>query len=281
MSLKIASNPISSPLVAKPLFPQIDREELGNSFAPMDRYQQILKGLSCGFSWAVLMSPSVKSSSLFSSSRAAIKLSSSTFCIPKFVKQTLDLYDCAGKFGSCVQSRREGSKQFNKMMKATANLFLASMGFLNTTSKVLCCLDKTRVIDLTLIASDTRERLDDVAFVTSLPALLISIYKLGSLIKEYQNGSPKVEKVKVEPGLVSSTTDRRAQDNDLLVKIAIKTFKLFCSVVGFIAFFLPNLIDPGFALFLSTISFGLGLGTSVGQAEVKNPTPFSKLTCLV
>lgn len=256
MTLGIASSPKEFPLPkswsSPPPLPQGVREDLETSLGQISKYNLVFKGISHVFSWASYLSLSEKMVGQLHTSRSGAKLYSSTFCIPKFIKKSFNLYDCTKTFGCSLQGKDKGSKSFKKIAGASLGLFLCSVQFLNKATKVAFCLNKTHVIDLTLMADGLPDWLDWVSFVTSLPGSVMKIHKFAKSILSYQKAAAVVTDKKSD---VLPQVDKTQQ----ALKVASNSLKVFSLFMVIVLFFSPELIPPMFLLGIATCSFAIKL----------------------
>ncbi len=251
MSGGVALLPIqaNAPSSQKPL---IDAAEIQKNFSKVSNFNLVFKGLNCFFGWVSYLPFSDGASSKIGSSRSIVKLCSSTMSIPKLANKALQLHHDIKALVCCVNSRGGDPQCGEKILNVISDVFFSSVGFLKRTSKVIFCLDKTQMIDLTMVSESVPDYLEKFCLVTTVifavKRIATSVLRLQDI---YCSNFIQPEGLK---------EDQENEEKCLMLKIASSTLKLFSAALVTIVLFVPTVvISPVLLLGVSSLSFGLGL----------------------
>jgi hypothetical protein len=219
----------------------------------------IFKGLKCFFNWSGQFSFSEKMTRQLGSSHSVIKLCSSTFAIPQLVNKSIQLYDDVKALGCCASQNNRDLDGLKSVAKATSHVFFSTLGVISKFAKVVYCLDKTDLINLTEVPDWFLSQLEKICFVAMLfsssRTLVKSSRELVSAVRKYRQID------------VAEGSSREEQKTRLIKKMALNVFKISsCTLVG-ISIFFPGVVSPLVALGFSTVSFGMGVSSFLSRKK--------------
>ncbi|MBS0652798.1 MAG: hypothetical protein JSR39_04635 [Verrucomicrobia bacterium] len=258
MPSRIAICPPDSPYRTERM-PSLGKIQLQKSLSKISDCNIVFKALSFVMGWAVYLPISEEAIDQMASTRSVVKLCSSTFSIPKFLNKSIELYEDVKELACCVRLKRECPNSSADIGEAVSVVFFSTVEMINKSIKVVCCLDKTKIIDLAMIAEGIPEHLDKICCATNL---LISSHRFISTVNKYYHLDP----ASVEQSQ-SLQMEAESRKHRLMVKMASNAFKVFSSIVVGVSIFFPALVSPVFAMGLSTVSFLFTLGGSIYRSS--------------
>lgn len=234
--------------------PSFRASDFQDKISEIAQYTIVLKTLSCLFSWGPYLPLSDATVKQLKSSRSVIKLSSSTFHIPKFISKTIDYSKDVNEFRGCFKRRNEKSKRKKGLADALSKIFFSTLEITNQTVKVICSLHKTSLIDLTTLHEGI---FDGIDYFSSSVNLITSVHRFSKVAQSY-------EKLKKATDLQSEVEclENEKRKRQLQWKMIISSFKIFTSILGGVCMFYPGAVPYGFTLSLSTISLTNKLGSN-------------------
>lgn len=258
MSSQIAICPPDSVYRAERM-PSLGKIQLQESLSKISDCNIIFKTLSFVMGWAVYLPISEEAVDQLSSTRSVVKLCSSTFSIPKLINKSIELYGDVKELACCVRLKKECPNSPADIVEAVTVVFFSTVEMINKSIKVVCCLDKTKIIDLAMMAEGIPEYLDKICCATNL---LVSSHRLISTVNKYYH---------LDPGSAEQSQslqlEAESRKHRLMVKMASNAFKVFSSIVVGVSIFFPTLVSPVFAMGMSTVSFLFTLGGAVYRSN--------------
>lgn len=227
--------------------PSLGRAQLQNSLSQISDCNIFFKGLSLIFGWAAYLPLSDQTIKNIGSSRSVTKLCSSTFSIPKMINQGISLCADVKELVCCVRINRECPNSGVDISKAVSDVFFSTVEMVNKTAKVVCCLDKTKIIDLAMLAEGIPAQLEKVCFVANF---IIVSHRFVSTANQYYLLSCSIAELPE-----SFRQEEEGRKRKLMVKMASNAFKIFTSVIVGVSIFFPMVVSPVAAMGLSTVSF--------------------------
>jgi len=236
--------------------PAVGKNQLQNSLSQISDCNIFFKGLSLVFGWAAYLPLSDQTIKNIGSSRSVTKLCSSTFSIPKMINQGISLHADVKELVCCVRISRECPNSGVDISKAVSDVFFSTVEMINKTAKVVCCLDKTKIIDLAMLAEGIPEQLEKVCFAANI---IIFSHRFVSTANQYYLLSCRTAE---QP---ESMRQEEGHKRKLMVKMASNAFKIFTSVIVGVSIFFPVVVSPVVAMGLSTASFLFTLGGALNR----------------
>lgn len=239
--------------------PSLGKIQLQENLSKISDCNIIFKTLSFVMGWVVFLPISEEAIDQLCSTRSVVKLCSSTFSIPKLINKSIELYEDVKELACCVRLKRECPNSTADIGEAVSVVFFSTVEMVNKTIKVVCCLDKTKIIDLAMMAEGIPGHLDKICCVTNL---LISSHRFITSVNKYYHidlGSAEQPE--------SLQLEAESRKHRLMVKMASNAFKIFSSIVVGVSIFFPALVSPVFAMGMSSVSFLFTLGGTIYRSS--------------
>lgn len=235
--------------------PVVTKMQLQKGLSQISDCNIFFKTLGLIFGWAAYLPLSDRAAENINSSRLIAKLCASTFSIPKMMNHGISLHGVVKEFVCCERISRACPNSCAEISKSVSALFFSSIEMLNKTARVISCLDKTKIIDLSVLGEGVPGHLEKVCCAANV---LAASHRFISAANQFYLVSCSVKELPED-----LRQEEEGQKRKLMLKMASNAFKIFTSVVACMSLLFPVVVTPVLALGLSTASFLFTLGSAL------------------